>query len=115
MPSRWAIRALREIAAVLVYVGWLVFWLVSKIVALFLGLALWMLLAYTRLRYGRPVADELLRAARESEAEGRALRERNPTTGIRPTHSSGDIPELTVILGAWWWRPVSDADSVGGG
>ena len=76
MPSRWAIRALREIAAVLVYVGWLVFWLVSKIVALFLGLALWMLLAYTRLRYGRPVADELLRAARESEAEGRALRER---------------------------------------
>jgi hypothetical protein len=32
----------------------------------------------------------------------------------RPADSSGNIPELNVILGVWW-RPVAGADSGGGG
>jgi len=35
----------------------------------------------------------------------------NPGAGGR---SSGDIPELNVIL-ARWWRPLNGADSGGGG
>jgi hypothetical protein len=36
------------------------------------------------------------------------------TSGVVIDGASADIPELNVIL-AGWWRPVSGADSGGGG
>ena len=36
------------------------------------------------------------------------------TEGHVGSVGSGDIPELNVVLGVWW-RPLSGADSGGGG
>jgi hypothetical protein len=69
-------RALREVLAALIYFGWWVFWLASKLAGLLLGLPIWLLLLYTRLRYGRDAADEVRRSAAEIGAEGRAWRRR---------------------------------------
>jgi hypothetical protein len=69
-------RALREVLTALIYVGWSVFWLASKLAGLLLGLPIWLLLLYTRLRYGRDAADEVRRSAAETGAEGRAWRRR---------------------------------------
>jgi signal transduction histidine kinase len=68
--------ALREVLAVVIYAGFWAFWLVAQVFAWFLGLAAGLLIAYTRLRRGRQAADELRRAAAQSEAEGRAWRQR---------------------------------------
>jgi hypothetical protein len=41
-----------------------------------LGLPVWLLITYTRVRYGRDAADELRRLEEEAAAEGRAWRQR---------------------------------------
>ena len=54
--------ALREVLVWVVYVGWRVFWLINKLFAAVFGSLAWLLLIYTRLRYGREAANELRRA-----------------------------------------------------
>jgi hypothetical protein len=69
-------RALREILAVLLWVAWCLFWLVAQVVAWSLGLPIWILFTYTRLRHGKVAAAELRRVAAESEAAGAAWQKR---------------------------------------
>src|SRR5439155_26629053 len=54
-------RALREVLAVLIWVGLWAFWVIQRLFALFLGLPIWVVVTYTRLRHGRQATDELRR------------------------------------------------------
>jgi hypothetical protein len=68
--------ALREVLVWVVYLGSRVFWLINKLFAALFGSLAWLLLIYTRLRYGREAANELRRATAGSEAAGSAWRQR---------------------------------------
>jgi hypothetical protein len=69
-------RALREVLAVVLWLGLWVAWLLQKILALLLGIPIWLLVAYARLRHGRRAAGEFRRAIAESETAGRKWRRR---------------------------------------
>jgi hypothetical protein len=59
-----------------VFLGWCVLWLINKLLAAVFGFLGWLLLIYTRLRYGRDAENDLRRVAAESEAAGGAWRQR---------------------------------------
>jgi signal transduction histidine kinase len=69
-------RALREVLAVLVWIGLWAFWLISQLFAWALVPPIWLLRAYTRLRYGRAAAEELRAVETQAEADGQAWRQR---------------------------------------
>jgi hypothetical protein len=69
-------RALREVLAVVIWVGLWAAWLLQKILALLLEIPIWLLVAYVRLRHGREAAEEVRRSMAASEAAGRAWRRR---------------------------------------
>ena len=64
-------RGLREVLAVLIWLGWWVVWLLvwplRKALLLLVGAGMWVFITYVRLRYGREVADKFRRAWAESD------------------------------------------------
>jgi hypothetical protein len=64
-------RGLREVLAVLIWLGWWVVWLLvwpfRKALLLLVEAGMWVLLTYVRLRSGQEAADKLRRAWAESD------------------------------------------------
>jgi hypothetical protein len=69
----WMVRGL---LVLLVFLGWWAFWLVEQGFVLLLDVFGWLLLRYTRVRYGQAAEEDLRRIEAESEAAGRAWRQR---------------------------------------
>jgi len=84
----WTSRAFREALAVVIYAVWLALWLVSRVIAALLGVVGWVLLAFTRVRYGQAAAEEARREARASEAAGAAWRKRTAARLARRVQAS---------------------------
>jgi|1185.fasta_scaffold127853_1 hypothetical protein len=93
-------RALREVLAMVVWIGLWAFWLISHLFAWALFPPLWVLKTYVRLRYGSAAAEELQLVEAQADADGRAWRERATARFARRLGWSSDSDTVRETPGA---------------
>jgi hypothetical protein len=97
-------RALREVLAVLIWIGFWAFWLILQPFVWALGAPIWLLKTYTRLRYGTAAADELRLVEAQAETDGRAWGQRATARFARRVDWPSESDDLTKT------RPAGSED-----